>query len=228
MTTARFRWLAAGSLCVVMPVLMYSAVGAADAAKAAETKLVKPQTGGGMPLAEALAKRRSIRTFKTAALSPEQISQLCWAAQGVTDAERGLRTAPSALKLYAVRVYVVDANGAFEYLPQDHALRDLGVQDAARRTRECFGSEALRAAPMFVIIAMEPERLRARCGEKAERFSLLEVGHVCQNVLLQATAMGLGAVPAAGIDGARVAEALGLPKEVQPVYGVPVGVPAAE
>lgn len=228
MKRARIGGLAAGSVCVLFASMMYAAAGAADATTAAETKLARPQTNGGMPLAEALAKRRSIRAFKTAALSPDQISQLCWAAQGITDPEHGLRTAPSALKLYAVRVYVVDESGAFEYLPQTHALRNLGIEDAMRRTRECFRSDALRAAPMFMIIAMEPERLRARCGDRAERFSLLEVGHVCQNVLLQATALGLGAVSAGGIDEAEMAKLLRLPKEIQPVYGVPVGIPAGK
>lgn len=206
----------------VGPVVLYSASRPADTDKAL-TQLPQPQTRGGMTLAEAIATRRTIRSFGAASLTAEQVGQLCWAAQGITDREQGLRTAPSALKLYAIRVYVIDGAGAYEYIPQSHALQALGIADAPGRIRACIGSEALRAAPVIMILAMEPERLRARCGEKAERFSLLEAGHVCQNVLLQATGLGLAAVPVGGLDEAKAAEALGLPEGVRPVYAIPVG-----
>jgi hypothetical protein len=42
--------------------------------------LPAPQLSGGMPLAEALAARRSIRQFAPTPLTPPQLGQLCWAA----------------------------------------------------------------------------------------------------------------------------------------------------
>ncbi len=58
--------------------------------------LPPPPTAGGMPLAEALALRRSGREFAPQALSPETLSGLLWSAAGVNRADSGKRTAPSA------------------------------------------------------------------------------------------------------------------------------------
>jgi SagB-type dehydrogenase family enzyme len=193
-----------------------------QADSAAAIRLPAPQTRGGMDLTEALATRRSQRAFDSKPLSAEQVSQLCWAAQGITDIENGLRTAPSALKLYALRVFVIDERGAHEYLPQQHALRTLAVSDALTGFRAAL-SATLHAAPMYVLLTIEPERLRARCGEKSERFSLLEAGHAAQNVLLQATAMGLASVPAGGFNEEKVSQVLELPSTLKPVYVLPVG-----
>jgi SagB-type dehydrogenase family enzyme len=185
--------------------------------------LPQARTEGGMSLTEALATRRSHRSFDGRPLSVEQISQLCWAALGITDKQGGLRTAPSALKLYAVRVYFVDGRGASEYMPESHALQGLELDAAVERLRATLGNGSLREAPAFIVLAIDPGRLQPRCGEKAERYSLLEAGHVCQNVLLQATALGLASVPVGGIDEAKAAEALKLPSAVRPVYAIPLG-----
>ncbi|MGD1158442.1 MAG: nitroreductase family protein [Terriglobia bacterium] len=58
-----------------------------------------------MSLEEALARRRSVREFTREALTERELSQLLWAAQGITHAE-GLRTAPSAGALYPLALYV--------------------------------------------------------------------------------------------------------------------------
>lgn len=187
-------------------------------------RLPAPQTRGGMSLTEALATRRSQRTFDGKPLSREQVSQLCWAAQGITDEQQGFRTAPSALKAYAIRVFVIDEKGAWEYLPQMHALKSLAVNDALAGFRNAISSR-LHSAPVYMVLTIEPDRLRERAGEKAERFSLLEAGHVAQNILLQATALGLASVPAGGLDEDKVAEVLEMPDTLKPVYVLPVGHP---
>lgn len=186
-------------------------------------QLPAPQTRGGMSLTEALATRRSQRSFDGKPLSREQVSQLCWAGQGITD-EQGFRTAPSAMKLYAIRVFVIDEKGAWEYLPQLHALKSLAVNGALAGFRNAISSR-LHSAPVYMVLTIEPGRLRERAGEKAERFSLLEAGHVAQNILLQATALGLASVPAGGLDEAKVAEVLELSDTLKPVYVLPVGHP---
>src|SRR5512140_2134176 len=81
------------------------------------TSLPAPDKTGGMSLTQALATRRSIRSFNSTPLTQQQLSQLLWAAQGVTDA-KGHRTAPSAHAQYFLRLYVATADGTFEYLPE--------------------------------------------------------------------------------------------------------------
>jgi SagB-type dehydrogenase family enzyme len=68
-------------------------------------------------------------------------------------------------------------------------------------------------------------RTASKYGSRAERYCLLEAGHVAQNVLLQATALGLAGVPVGAFDDRRVASTLALPPKLRPVYLVPVGFP---
>ena len=212
--------------CVLAPCMLLAVNS--PSARQPEVRLPEPQTSGGMSLAEALTKRRSQKAFVSKPLSTKQVSQLCWAAQGITDKERGLRTAPSAMALYAIHVFIVDDRGAHEYLPQPHTLRNLSVDGALDRLRMAVGQASVESAPLSMVLAMEPARLEARCGKNAERYSLIEAGHVAQNVLLQATAMGVASVPVGGIDEGKVAAALDLPAGMRPVYVLPIGHPSAK
>jgi SagB-type dehydrogenase family enzyme len=70
----------------------------------------------------------------------------------------------------------------------------------------------------------------ARTSEKygtarSPRYVHLEAGHAAQNLLLQAVALGLGAVPIGAFDDARVQGVLGLPSDHEPLYLIPVGNP---
>ena len=186
--------------------------------------LPPPQTSGGMPLNEALAKRRTIRTFDNRPLSPELLSQLCWAAQGITEPGRGLRTAPSALAKYPLTVYVADAEGVYEYEPRPHALRRV-KEVSPEQFRAIIGQGPARAAPVCLLLVIDLERMRPRPGDKSEQFALLEAGHVAQNVLLQATSLGLAAIPVGGVNDKAFGELLSLPPMARPVYLLPVGYP---
>lgn len=186
--------------------------------------LPAPATRGGMALSEALARRRSGRDFTDTALSPDQVAQLCWAAQGITDTDQKLRSAPSAGALFPLAVFLVDQAGVYEYEPEQHALRQVLAGDvranlqAAALDQPCVGQ-----APVCLVIAMEVRRSAIKYGNRAERYCLLEAGHVAQNVLLQATAMGLAGVPVGAFDDRQVAALLHLPPNVNPVYLLPLG-----
>jgi SagB-type dehydrogenase family enzyme len=180
-----------------------------------------------MPLAEALARRRSVRDFATQPLSLEEVGQLCWAAQGVTDETAGLRAAPSAGARYALTVFVVDGTGVSQYEPRGHHLREVVSGDlrpmlqAAAHDQPCVG-----AAPVSLVIAMDVSRIASKYGRRAERYALLEAGHAAQNVLLQATALGLGGVPVGAFSDEEVSTLLHLPANSDPVYLIPLGYPA--
>ncbi len=82
-----------------------------------EVTLPAPETQGGMSLNEALSRRRSVRGFDAKALDQQQLGQLLWAAQGITDPATGHRAAPSAMAIYPLTVYVCTADGVFAYDP---------------------------------------------------------------------------------------------------------------
>lgn len=206
--------------------LFLNAALSADSAPAdrVELRLPPPATSGGMSLAEALAKRRTLRTFTEASVSREQIAQLCWAAQGITEPQRGLRTAPSAMAQHPITVFVADADGLHEYLPKAHALARRPEGDLAK-LRLLTGQGPISAAPVCLILTMDVEKMRPRGGEQSERYCLLEAGHVAQNVLLQAAALGLAGVPVGGVDEAKLMKGLGLPSNLRPAYLLPIGHP---
>jgi SagB-type dehydrogenase family enzyme len=189
--------------------------------------LPAPRTMGGPALDEILAERRSVREFTDEPLALEDLSQLLWAAQGIT-ADWGGRTAPSAGALYPLEVYVATPEGLYHYLPDGH--RAQVVQDADVRSRlgaAAFGQEAVSGAAVVFAITAVYVRTAAKYGARAERYVQLEAGHACQNLLLEAVALGLGAVPIGAFDDGTVARILGLPAGESPLYLVPVGHPGA-
>ena len=91
--------------------------------QAEEIALPAPRPKGEMSLEETLSARRSVREFTEEELTLEEISQLLWAAQGIT-VDWGGRTAPSAGALYPLEVYVATTDGLYHYVPQGHGLQD--------------------------------------------------------------------------------------------------------
>jgi SagB-type dehydrogenase family enzyme len=194
-------------------------------APAAPIALPSPRPSGLLSLEEALAQRRSVREFASVPLSASDVGQLLWAAQGVTDAE-GRRTAPSAGALYSLEVYAVTADGTFRYLPAEHALQRAGSADVRSALgAAAFDQAAVAEAPLVIAVTAVLERTRAKYGARAARYVHFEAGHAVQNVLLQAVALGLGAVPVGAFDDERVSDVLALPDDESPLYLVPVGRP---
>lgn len=186
--------------------------------------LPAPRTTGSTSLEEALARRRSVRAFSSEPLSQADIGQLLWAAQGIT-AERGRRTAPSAGALYPLELYAVTPDGLWHYLPEAHALVLLSDADLRVELKgAALDQEAVGAAPLVVVVAGVVERTEAKYGpSRAPRYVFLEAGHAAQNVLLQAVALDLGAVPIGAFVDREVARVLGLPADHAPLYLLPVG-----
>lgn len=186
-----------------------------------------PSRDGILSLEEALATRRSVRDYAGEPLTDEQIGQLLWAAQGVTDAE-GRRTAPSAGMLYPLEIHLVTRTGVFRYVPASHSL--VGTRDGDMRRdlqAAAWGQSAVGTAPAVIVVSGVYERTAAKYGsERATRYVQLEAGHAAQNVLLQAVALRLGAVPIGAFDDRSVQAVLNLPADCQPLYLIPVGHPA--
>ncbi len=181
-----------------------------------------------MSLEEALAHRRSVREFAPGALTLSEVSRLVWAAQGVTDP--GHRTAPSAGATYPLEVYLVAGNvenlssGIYHYLPEQHRLEFVsGGDDRPRLADAAASQEWVSRAAMVVVIAAALDRTAARYGKRAERYVHMEAGHAAQNLLLQATALGLGATPVGAFNDTEVSRLLHLPASEAPLYLIPLG-----
>ena len=211
---------------VLMGTVVFSCAG--HARQEAETMgLPQPCVSGAMSLEEAINKRRSVRGFEREDLSGQQLGQLCWAAQGITDRGRGYRAAPSAGALYPLELYMVTGDGLYQYVPESHSLQRLGEKDLrVELSRAALGQSSIVQAGATMVITAVVQRTAGKYGRRAERYCLLEVGHAAQNVLLQAVALGLGAVPIGAYDDAKVHRLLELPEDRQVWYMIPIGKPA--
>lgn len=194
--------------------------------------LPQPKTIGQMSVEEAISKRRSRRDFKDQSLSLEQISQILWSAQGITDKEREFRSAPSAGALYPIEIYLVTGRdgvenleaGVYHFNAEGYNLKRLLRGDLRQELAEvALGQEAVSLAPVSLVITAIFERTTQKYGARGERYVNLEAGHVAQNVYLQVETLGLGTVSIGAFDDNRVKEILSLPKEAQPLYIMPIG-----
>jgi SagB-type dehydrogenase family enzyme len=185
--------------------------------------LPKPKQDGSMLLEKVIAARRSRRNFSPKSFTLEQISQLCWAAQG-QEAGGRYRTTPSAGATYPLELFVVTGDGLFHYLPAGHSLKKLTELDLRKDLASAaWGQEFIEAAPLTLVFAAEFSRTTNHYGKRGIRYVYMEAGHAAQNVHLQAEALGLGSVAVGAFDDASVSKVLSLPKNLEPVYMVIVG-----
>lgn len=206
------------------PTATPTTIGAKSVALPQVIALPTPQLKGKVSLEETLAQRRSVREFSDDPLTLDEIGQLMWAAQGITS-PAGQRTAPSAGALYPLEVYIVLRDGVYHYEPAEHQLR-LRLRGDAKSALFVAALEqgAVASAPATIVIAAVYARTAIKYGdERTPRYVHLEAGHAAQNILLQAVALNLGAVPIGAFYDDQVKLALNLPSDHEPVYVIPVG-----
>jgi len=183
-----------------------------------------PKTVGKMTLEESLYHRRSERSFTNAFLNNEQISQILWAAQGITDPNWGFRTAPSAGSVYPLELYLVKPEGVYHYIPNSHTLElHLKGDKRASLVRASLGQAYIGEASACIIITAVYERTREKFGQRSDRYVQMEAGHAAQNILLEATAIGLGVISVGSFWDDVVISTLNLPYGYEPLYIIPIG-----
>lgn len=200
-----------------------TAVRTGEASFTRVVDLPAPVTTGEMSVEEALQQRRSLYEFLPTPLPIGEIGQLFWAAQGVTSAD-GKRAAPSAGALYPLELYALTDDLVLHYLPESHQAESRSARpwrDALERA--AFGQRVVRRSPAVIVVAAVPDRTEAKYGPLAADFVQREAGHATENLLLEATARDIAAVPVGGIDAAAVAEILAIPPGTVALYVIPVG-----
>ncbi len=194
---------------------------------------------GVLSVEQALAYRRSHRSFRDEPLSISDISQLLWAAYGLSMPTKGFLTCPSAGATYPLELYLVVGTedvelgngeflepGSYRYLPQYHVLAYVKPGRIKEEIyRACLSQKWVLQAKANIVIAADYERTTRYYGERGIRYVILEAGHCAQNIYLEATALGLGAVAIGAFYDDELGEATGLREGVQPVYMVSVGIP---
>lgn len=193
-----------------------------------------PSHDGSQPqaLQQALLRRRSGRSYAAGAVPLSAVSQLLWAAQGITTAD-GRRTAPSAGALYPLELHLVAARvtglapGVYRYVPKRHELSLVTAEAVTPAlARAAWSQQPVAHAAVVVAIAAVEERTARKYGSRASRYVAFEAGAASQNLALQASAQGLATVVIGAFDDAAVARVLRLPGGERPLALMPIGVPA--
>ncbi|HEY0898005.1 MAG TPA: SagB/ThcOx family dehydrogenase [Sphingobacteriaceae bacterium] len=192
-------------------------------------KLPPPRNTSSTSVEEALTKRRSVREFKKGTLRLSDVSQLLWAAQGISG-QQGRRTAPSAGALYPLEVYILCADveslsdGIYHYQPATHTLRSMARGDKRRLLAAAAMMQgAVSGGSAVLVISAKYQRTTVKYGERGKRYVHMEAGHAAQNVYLQAVSLGLNTVTIGAFSDNLVKRVMQLPEDEIPLYLMPLG-----
>jgi len=215
--------------------------------------LTEPNKQGGLPVMEALSVRASVRAWSEKELSPQDLSDLLWAANGINRPDKR-RTASSALNAQDVDLYVFTKEGVFLYDAVKHALNPLKAGDyrkeiAMARPPRPAGSPSpaspggpgpgaapagaplsgpppggpATSAPINIVLVSDNARFGGGTPELKKEWGAIDTGIVSQNISLFCAARGLGTRPRASIDKDKVRTLLQLRDSQFPILEHPVG-----
>ncbi|WP_445475449.1 SagB/ThcOx family dehydrogenase [Methanococcoides methylutens] len=194
-----------------------------------EVELQEPVLDGSISIEQTLAERRSIRSYSSRSLSLFDVSQLLWAAQGVT-MDNFFRTAPSAGALYPLEVYLVAGNvdeldaGVYRYVPSRHSI--IRTLDGDKRDELCrvsLSQPQIRDAAAVIVIAANYSRTTVKYGTRGVRYAHIEVGCAAENIYLQGASIGIGTCAVGAFDDEGLASILDLPANEEPLLILPIG-----
>lgn len=195
-------------------------------------KLLSPDVASGKGFNQLLRSRRSVRSYKDSVLSLKEISDLCFSAQGISDAKRGFRTVASAGAIYPLSIYLVVKEkgvkglkeGIYLYYPESHSLSLMRSGDYFDEVIESALNQAwMKGAGVIFIITGDDRGMKKKYKDRAERYILIEAGMSAQNILLQAVNLGLGACPIGAFYDEGIAGILGLRSGEKVLILIPVG-----
>ena len=190
-------------------------------------KLPTPQKDLEFPLMKALEKRRSIRKWKNDALSDQELSNLLWAACGITKEEtsrsKSRRTAPSASNSQAIKIYVTMKKGLFLYDEKNHQL----IQILSKNIIENIGTQKMmHSAPLGLIYVSDFSKMKiylAKSDNLKWFVSGTDTGFISQNVYLYCATANLSTVVLGLVNREKLHDIMGLKEHEKVVYTQVVG-----
>jgi SagB-type dehydrogenase family enzyme len=196
--------------------------------------LPSPILKGNLSVEQAIQDRRSIRHYTNQSLTLQDVSQLLWAAQGITDKTNNLRAAPSGGQVYPLEVYIVVgkggvtglAEGVYHYNPYNNSLEKTSESDVRPDLSQAAnGQPWVKEAPVDIVITGNYNKMIAKYKDEtlSTRFVNLEAGHVGENIYLEAGARNLVTVALGSFKDDQVHQIIGLPDNENTIYIFPVG-----
>lgn len=173
----------------------------------------------GLPVMEAFANRKSIRSFSDRQLSQQDLSKLLWAAMGQNRTD-GKLTAPSCRNFQEIKLFVFDKNGVSEYIPANHSLRNVVKGDY--RSLVAGGQDFVKSAPLCLVMIADMSKF-GNLDEKSKMFASVDAGIVSENISLACAGLGLATVPRGTMQSEDILKLLGLSSYFIPIINNPVG-----
>ena len=166
--------------------------------------LPAPQKKGGKPLMEALAERKSNRTFAEQKLTEQELSDLLWAANGI-NREDGRRTAPSARNCQEIEIYVIMSEATYLYDYKEHQLTFVKKGDFRTLATNDFAHKA----PVLLVFVANYDKMTGMPDEAKELYGATDCGNVSQNVYLYCASAGFNTVALGSLDREKAKEEFG-------------------
>ena len=197
-----------------------------------EVKLPAPKLKGSVSVEDAIKRRRTVRSFSSALMTLDALSQILWSAQGITEEGGFKRAAPSAGATFPIEVYFACGDksvkglrgGIWRYVPKGHSIARVAPQDVrATLARHSLGQMWAAKAPLTAAIVCDYSRTTARYGKRGVKYVHFEAGSVSENIFLECQAQGLSAGIIGAFDDKAISADLKLPKNLEPLLLMPVG-----
>ncbi len=202
-------------------ITLFILCSAVFAEKAQSIKLPQADMQGGKPLMQALKERKSSREFSSQQLSLQVISDMLWAASGINRADAH-RTAPTAMNMQEIDIYVARADGLYLYDAKGHLLIPVIPEDIRALTGvQPFVKDAALNL-IFVADLTKMSRLKAA---DADFYAAADTGFISQNVYLYCASAGLATVVRSSIDKPALAKAMKLQPNQKIIFAQTVGYP---
>jgi SagB-type dehydrogenase family enzyme len=205
----------------------------------ATIELPKPVLTSDYPIEKALHERRSVRKYAEGPLTLEDVSQLLWAAYGITYTREGFpdfirggfKTAPSAGARYPLEIYLVAGDvkgllpGIYWYVPEGHVIHRLRDGDIRKELQAaCLSQAFVGEAPASLVYSAVYERCTEKYGERGrDRYVCMDLGHSAENVYLQCGSLGLGTCAVGAFTDDALKRLIGMTEAEEPLYVMPVG-----
>lgn len=194
----------------------------AFAQEAKTIQLPKPNMSGGKPLMQALKERKSVREFSSKELTPQVLSDMLWAANGINRPELGYRTAPSAHNAQEIDIYAVLSDGLYLFDALAHELKLIASGDLRGLTGK---QPFVKEAAVNLIYVATLSKLGNASSEDAAFYAATDAGFVSENVYLYCASAGLATVVRGWVDKTALGKVMKLRPDQKVILAQTVGYP---
>jgi SagB-type dehydrogenase family enzyme len=184
-------------------------------------RLPEPKLDPSKSLVQALKERKTTRAYG-GDLSPQELSNLLWAATGINRPDLGKRTAPTAKNWQEIDLYVAMKQGMYRYDPKGNALVPIVLEDIRPLTYTQL--DRFKDAPVNLVYVADLEKTDV--DEAAGMLlAAMDTGFVAQNVYLCCASEGWPTAYRVSIHKDKLAEALKLTPKQKIMGAQSVGLP---